>query len=58
VTITVRGMTIIVDRATDFKKSKCSDLRRGRDVSGSGMTQSNGTIKATEIRVRGESDDD
>jgi hypothetical protein len=52
VTITVRGRTIVVDRSTDFKKSDCGDLRRGRDVEGTGTTQSNGTVKATEIRVR------
>jgi hypothetical protein len=51
-------MTIVVDSSTDFKKSRCSDLRGGRTVSGSGLTQPNGTIKATDIRVRGEDDDD
>jgi hypothetical protein len=50
-------MTIVVDRSTDFKKSKCDDLRRGRDVSGAGMTQPNGTIKATDLRVNGKGDD-
>jgi hypothetical protein len=53
VTFTVQGMTIVTDRSTDYTKSKCSDLRRGRDVSGAGMTQSNGTIKATDLRVEG-----
>ena len=51
VTFTVQGMTIVTDRSTDYAKSKCTDLRRGRDVSGAGMRQSNGTIKATDIRV-------
>jgi uncharacterized protein DUF5666/all-beta uncharacterized protein len=51
VTITVRGMTIVVDRSTAFTKSICSDLRRGREVTGSGTTQSNDTVKATDIRV-------
>jgi hypothetical protein len=51
VTITVRGMTIVLDRSTDFSRSDCDDLRRGRDVTGSGVTQPNGTIKATDIRV-------
>jgi hypothetical protein len=53
VTFTVHGMTIVTDRSTDYTKSKCSDLRRGRDVSGAGMTQPNGTIKATDLRVEG-----
>jgi Putative binding domain, N-terminal/Domain of unknown function (DUF5666) len=51
VTFTVQGMTIVTDHSTDFTKSKCGDLRRGRDVSGAGVTQSNGTIKATDLRV-------
>jgi hypothetical protein len=51
VTITVRGMTIVVDRSTAFKKSDCGDLRRGRNVEGSGTMQSNDTIKAADIRV-------
>ena len=51
VTITVRGMTIVLDKSTDYSRSDCGDLRRGRDVTGSGVTQPNGTIKATDIRV-------
>jgi len=31
VTFTVQGLTIVTDRSTDFTKSKCDDLRRGRD---------------------------
>jgi len=58
VTITVGGMTIIIDRSTNFKGSGCEDLRSGRNVEGSGTPQSNGTIKATDIRVRKEKDDD
>jgi hypothetical protein len=57
VTFTVRGMTIVTDRSTDYTKSKCSDLRRGRDVSGAGMAQSNGTIKATDVRIQKENDE-
>jgi hypothetical protein len=58
VTLTVRSITIVTDRSTEFKKSKCDDLRRGRTVSGEGLTQANGTIKATELRVRKDDDDD
>jgi hypothetical protein len=57
VTLRVNGMTIVTDRTTDYTKSKCTDLRRGRDVSGAGMTQPNGTIKATDVRV-GKADND
>ena len=51
VTIVVSSLTIVVDRSTDFKKSNCGDLRRGRDVVGVGLKEANGPIKATEIRV-------
>jgi hypothetical protein len=57
VTLVVDGRTITVDRATSFSKSNCDDLRRGRAVTGSGMTQPSGTIKATDIRVRKDDDD-
>lgn len=48
----VNNLTIVVDRSTDFRRSECKDLRLGRDVVGVGLTQSNATIKATEIRIR------
>jgi hypothetical protein len=52
VTIVVRNVTIVVDRSTEFSKSRCSDLRRGRDVDGEGLTQPpSASIRATEIRV-------
>ena len=57
-TITVRGMTIVVDRSTNIKGGNCNDLRRGRRVEGSGTTQPNGTIQATDLRVRKDDDDD
>jgi hypothetical protein len=57
VTLTVRGMTIVTDRSTTFTRSKCDDMRRGRSVSGTGTTQPNGTIKATEMRVSQNDDD-
>jgi len=52
VTIVVNSLTIVVDRSTDFKKSNCNDLRRGRDVVGVGLKEANATIKATDIRVK------
>jgi hypothetical protein len=52
VTFSVGGTTILVDRSTDFKKSNCDDLRNGRDVEGAGTMQTNGSVKASEIRVR------
>jgi hypothetical protein len=58
VTFTVRGLTIVTDRSTTFTKSLCDDLRRDRYVSGSGMTQPNGTIKATDVRVSQDDDNE
>jgi hypothetical protein len=58
VTFTVRGLTIVTDRSTDYTRSRCSDLHQGRYVSGAGMTQPNGTIKATDLRVGTASDDE
>jgi outer membrane biosynthesis protein TonB len=52
VTFSVGGRSITADDATDFKNSDCSDLRNGRSVSGAGVTQPNGTIKATNIQVK------
>jgi hypothetical protein len=59
VSLTVSGTTIVVDGSTSFSKNaSCTDLRRGRDLSGSGTTQPNGSIKATNIRVNKDDDDD
>src|SRR3954470_15058842 len=49
-TFTIGDLTIVTDRATDYNKIKCGDLRPGRSVSGQGTTQANGTIKATDIQ--------
>jgi hypothetical protein len=57
-TFTVRGTTIVTDRSTDYRKSDCGDVRRGRDVSGSGTMQGNGPIKATDVRVQRDRDGD
>jgi Domain of unknown function (DUF5666) len=51
VTFTTAGRTILVDRTTDFKASKCDDLRNGRSVDGDGVVQANGSIKATDLEV-------
>jgi hypothetical protein len=50
-TFSARGYTIVTDRSTGYKESECGDVRNGRDVSGSGVTQSNGTVRATKIAV-------
>jgi hypothetical protein len=50
-TFKARSYTVVTDRSTDFKKSDCGDVRNGRGVSGSGVMQSNGTVRATKIEV-------
>jgi hypothetical protein len=50
VTFTIGSLTIVTDPATDYKKIKCGDLRPGSGVSGTGVTQTNGTIKATDVK--------
>src|SRR3954463_6168872 len=57
VVFTAGGRAIFVDESTDFQKSKCGDLREGRDVDGEGDVQANGTIRATAIRVAKKDDD-
>jgi len=51
-TFKARNYTVVTDKSTDYsKKSDCGDVRNGRDVSVSGVTQSNGTVRATKIGV-------
>jgi len=57
VTFKVDGATIAVDKSTDFKHSKCGDLKNGRDVTGNGDVQPNGTINATTLEVSKSNDD-
>jgi len=57
VTFNAGGRTIAVDSDTDFKKSKCDDLKNDRSVDGEGDVQPNGTIKATKIEVNKKDDE-
>jgi hypothetical protein len=52
VTFKVGSTTVAADRDTDYKRSQCSDLRNGKSVKGEGVTQSNGTVKATLLEVK------
>jgi len=45
-------MVVVTDASTDYAKGHCNDIRRDRDVSGSGFVQPNGAVKATDIRIR------
>ena len=51
------GKAIAVDDSTDFQKSKCGDLKQGREVEGEGDVQANGTIRATTIHVAKKDDE-
>jgi len=51
------GKAIAVDDSTDFRKSKCDDLKQGREVEGEGDVQANGTIRATTIHVAKKDDE-
>jgi len=44
-------MTIVTDASTDFHKGKCGDLEEGTSVSGEGVLQSGGVVRATKIDV-------
>jgi hypothetical protein len=46
----IDGKVVMTDSATDYSKGKCEDLRRGKDVRGSGVVQPNGSVRATSIR--------
>jgi len=46
----VDGMVVVTDEATDYSKGNCGDLRRGREIQGSGVMQPNGSVRATSIR--------
>jgi hypothetical protein len=47
----VHGVVVFTDSSTDYSRGKCTDVKRGRDISGSGQVQPNGSIKATRIRI-------
>jgi Viral BACON domain/Putative binding domain, N-terminal len=51
VVFTAGGRAIFVDESTDFRRSKCGDLKEDRDVDGEGDVQANGVIKATTVHV-------
>jgi len=51
------GKTISVDESTDYRRSKCGDLKEDREVDGEGDVQASGVIRATTVHVA-KSDDD
>ena len=52
VTFAIGEATIAADESTNFKRSNCGDIRDGQSVSGSGVTQPDGTINATLLQVK------
>jgi hypothetical protein len=45
----IASTTFVVDRGTEFKKGRCSDLRPGADVSVTGMMQPDLGVLATQV---------
>lgn len=51
-TFTVKSQTIFTTSATDFRKTSCTDLRKGMDVKISGWLMSDGTVRADQVEKR------
>jgi hypothetical protein len=49
---------VVTDRNTDFRKSKCSDMRNGLQVDVRGVVQADRTVRATRVEVTQDDDDD
>lgn len=56
VTFTVGKQQVVVDGSTQYKKSDCTDLRNGHSVTDKGITQTNGSVRATQIEVKDDDD--
>jgi hypothetical protein len=56
----VRGRTVATDASTQYEKKKtsCSSVRNGVDVSVKGVRWSDGTVRAQTIEVDNDDDDD
>jgi hypothetical protein len=52
ITIGVDRMVVSTDPSTEYSHGKCTDIKRGRDVSGSGFVEPSGAVRATDIRIR------
>ena len=46
----VDGLVVVTDSSTEYSRGKCSDLRRGKSIRGTGVVQPNGSVRATSIR--------
>ena len=54
----VNGTTITTDTATQFSKGTCANVVAGAIVEVTGSTQTDGTIRATEVKFEDKDDDD
>ncbi len=54
----VNGTTITTDAATQFSKGTCANVIPGAFVQVKGSTQTDGTVRATDVRFKQEDDDD
>jgi hypothetical protein len=52
VSFEVDGKKVRADQGTDYRKGECRDLRNGRHVDVSGVTQADGAVLATSIDVK------
>lgn len=53
----IASATFVVDRGTDFKKGRCSDLRPGVDVSVTGMMQADLSVLVTQVEFNAKQND-
>jgi hypothetical protein len=51
ITFGVDRVLVSADSSTDYSHGKCTDIKRDRDVSGSGFVEPNGVVRATDIRI-------
>jgi len=50
VTFVAGGTTVVVDKSTDFQKMDCAALKKGLDVTVTGVRQTNGVVQASLVR--------
>lgn len=56
-TFVVRATTVVGSASTRYDK-KCDDLRIGRQVEVDGVTQANGSVRATRVEIKKDDKDD
>jgi hypothetical protein len=46
----IDDMVVVTDSSTEYSRGNCKDLRRGKELRGTGVVQPNGSVRATSIR--------